>query len=177
MITIIPMIARLPGPGSDLQGLEDDWVPSLADMDAAIAELQTKALEFDAETRDAELRVGGDVGSWRQAWTKFLADLADFADSIWFNRWQRRADILTYRARFNALAAWYRRLPGAGPTTTPTYDPTQTSPGGGGSTANSIAATVKWAAIGLVAVAGIVAVGQLVGLVKLGNLLPGEKTT
>jgi len=173
VITMIPMIAG--GPSISLAGLEDDWVPSISDMDAAIVELQTKTLEFSAETRDAELNTTGDVGSWRQAWTKFVADLEDFADSIWFNRWQRRADILAYRSRFNALVAWYRRLPGAGATQTPTYDPGQTSSGGnnllGG---GDLASTVKWAAIGLVAIAGLVAIGQIAGVVKLGSL--GGKT-
>lgn len=160
-IVVVPMIAAL----------ETDWIPSIDDMDAAIAELRTKVLEFTAATADAEVAVGGDVTAWRAAWTTYVADLEDFEGELWFNRWQRRARIIAFRERFNALVGWFRRLPGAAGVAdrTPTYSEDQTSPDRGGPFGD-VSATVKWAAIGIVGIAALVAVGHLSGLLKLSGL-------
>lgn len=159
MITMVPMIA----------GLEDDWIPSISDMDAAISNLQTRAQEFSKETFAAEV---GDVNaqiSWQMSWNKFIEDLEALKDGWWVNRWQRRSDILTMRQRFNDLVAWWHRIPGTPATTaTPTFDPKQISPPGSG-----LEATVKWAAIGLVAIAAVAALAQVGGVIRL---LPKERT-
>ncbi len=164
-LALVPMIARPPQLGT----FETDVIPSISDMDAAIADLQTKASEFGSETFNAELP--GDIdGGWLMSWNKFVQDLADLKDELWINRWQRRSDILAMRQRFNDLVAWWHRIPGApAATSTPTFDQKQISPPGNFDNA------IKWAAIGLLAVAGIAVVAQLSPAIRA--LLPskGEK--
>ncbi len=161
-LTLVPMIA---GP-AQLGNLETDWVPSISDMDAAVADLQTKVQEFAAESFNA-VDVSPDEG-WLMAWNKFVNELNDFKGAIWFNRWQRRSDIIAFRQRFNDLVAWWHRQPGAPPpssSSTPTYKPDQITP-----PTSSLDATIKWAAIGLVAIAAISALAQLSPAIK--QLLP-----
>lgn len=160
-LALIPMIA---GP-AELGALESDWIPSISDMDAAISDLQTKAQEFGAETFNNPIQGDADSG-WLMAWNKFIRDLAELKDGLWINRWQHRSDIIAMRQRFNDLVAWWHRIPGAVPATnTPTYKPEQISP-----PTSSLDQTIKWAAIGLVAIAAISALAQLSPAVK--SLLP-----
>jgi len=161
-LALVPMIAR--APAYEFGALETDLIPSISDMDAAIADLQSKAAEFGTETFNA-LDVSGDASSgWEMAWNKFISDLADLKDGLWINRWQRRSDIMAMRQRFNDLVAWWHRIPGApAPTSssTPTFNPGQISP-----PASGLESTVKWAAVGLIAVVGISALAQLSPAIK-----------
>ncbi len=165
-LALVPMIA---GPG--LGNFETDWIPSITDLDAAIAELQAKASEFGSEMFNAYDLTSDAVTGFNMAWNQFVAELADLRGALWFNRWQRRSDIVAMRQRFNGLVARWHRLPGApAATSTPTFKPEQIHP-----PSTNFDATIKWAAIGLVAIAGISALAQLSPAIKA--LLPkkGEK--
>jgi hypothetical protein len=161
-LALVPMIAGPPEFGS----FETDWIPSITDMDAAIADLQSKASEFGSEMFNAYDLTSDAVTGFNMAWNQFVADLADLKDALWFNRWQRRSDIVAMRQRFNDLVARWHRLPGApAATSTPTFKPEQISP-----PSTNFDSTIKWAAIGLVAIAGISALAQLSPAIK--QLLP-----
>lgn len=156
-LAMIPMIAGPPG-GGYFGDFEHDWIPSISDMDAAISNLQARVQEFGHETFSAAIPGDADSG-WLMAWNKFVGDLTDMKGELWFNRWQRRSDILAMRQRFNDLVAWWHRIPGApapSSSSTPTFRPEQISP-----PASGLESTVKWAAIGLLAIAGISALAQL----------------
>ena len=165
-LALVPMIAR--PPGYELGSFETDIIPSITDLDAAIADLQAKAQEFGAQMFN-DLGVTSDgVTSFDMSWNKFIQDLSDLKDALWFNRWQRRSDIVAMRQRFNDLVSRWYRIPGTTPpssSATPTFKDDQIHPPSTG-----LDATVKWAAIGLIAIGGIMALAQISPAIKA--LLP-----
>jgi len=105
--------------------LETDIVPTLADIDAAAAELDGRIKAFQTETFPQLVDVPNAQGFLTQ-WNAFVADWGAWKTAFWIDRWKRRNEVLAFRNRFNGLAAAWAKLKGAAATTVQTYTPGQT---------------------------------------------------
>jgi hypothetical protein len=96
----------------------DTW-PSTGAIDTETASLATSIDQlgrdiFDAFGRDSYNVDDPAVGSLQNAWNAYLADFAQWQTSAYFWNPSRRDELVSYRARFNALLAQWKGLAGAG---------------------------------------------------------------
>jgi len=105
--------------------LETDIVPTLADIDAAAAELDARIKAFAKESFEQLPDVPNAQGFLSQ-WNAMVADWGAWKTAFWVDRWKRRNEVLAFRNRFNGLVGAWSALKGAAPTTVQTYKPGQT---------------------------------------------------
>jgi hypothetical protein len=146
--------------------LETDVIPTVADIDAGIADLGGKIKAFATETFD-QLPDVPQAQAYLVAWNAFIVDFERWRDAFWFDRWGRRNEVIAYRKRFNALQEWWAGLSGTLVTTTPEYKPAETTGPSYG--------IPSWVIPAALAVGGLVLITQLTGV--LGPTLASLRAT
>jgi hypothetical protein len=144
-------------------GLEDDFIPTVADIDGAIQDLGAKIKAFSSETFE-QLPDVPRVQAWLITWNVFVQDFEGWRSAFWFDRWKRRNEVIAYRKRFNGLQEFFRGLVGAVVTTTPEFKAAETTGPSYG--------IPSWAVPAALAIGGLVLVTQLTGVLgpALGSL-------
>jgi hypothetical protein len=94
---------------------EDTW-PSTGAIDTETASLATSVAQlgrdiFDGFGRDAYPIDDAGVQALQNAWNAFLADFNQWKDAAWFWNPSRRDELVSYRAKFNALLAQWQSVP------------------------------------------------------------------
>ena len=158
----------------------DTW-PSTGAINTETASLATSVAQlgrdiFDGFGRDSYPVDDPGVGALQNAWNAFLADFNQWQASAYFWNPSRRDELISYRARFNALLAQWRAVPSVVTVAAPVAG-AEPAKGGLAEAVDHVEAIVKWGALIVGGAMALKVASDLGVFAKLGGLIKGGRSS